>query len=243
MGSSHKDRCFKTMAVVATTILAGTLGYSLIEGWPLYDSFYMTIITMSTVGYGETRELTLIGRCFTTSLIVMSIGSMTFLTATITSFVVENDLEGNFLRRRMMKTIAQLKGHTIICGTGPTAEAVIERLLKKRREVVVISDDAERLQDMRQRWRKLLCVEGEATNELTLAEANILNASHVVAALESEMDNLLVAITCKDMGEQIKVLAQSNDYTIANRMRKARVDEVVSAGQIVGDYVADVILV
>ena len=123
------------------------------------------------------------------------------------------------------------------------AEAVIDRLMKKRRDIVVIDEDPERLEDLRMRWRKLLFVVGKATNELVLADANILTASNVVAALPSEMDNLLVAITCKDMGQQVKVLAQSNDRTIANRMRKANVDQVVQAGQIVGDYVADAILV
>ena len=239
---AHFERWLSTAAVVSATVVMGTLGYCVIERWPILDSFYMTVITMSTVGYGETQELSLIGRCFTTALIVMCIGSMTFLTATITSFIVENDLQGNFLRSRTMKTISSLKGHTIICGASPMAEAVIDRLMKKRRDVVVIDESSERLQELRARWRRLLIVEGKATNELTLANANVLTAANVVAALPSEMDNLLVAITCKDMGQHVKVVAESNDHTIANRMRKAHVDAVVQAGQIVGNFVADTIL-
>lgn len=240
--NAHSERWLGTASAAAGTVVMGTLGYWAIEGWPITDSFYMTIITMSTVGYGEARELTPIGRCFTTYLIVMSIGAMAMLTATFTSFIVENDLQGNFLRRRTMKSIAKLKGHTIICGSSPMAEAVIDRLMKKRQDVVVVDDNSERLEELRSRWRRLLVIEGKATNELTLANANILEARHVVAALPSEMDNLLVAITCKDMGQHVKVLAQSNDCTIANRMRKANVDEVVQAGQIVGNHVADAIL-
>ncbi|MCA9173443.1 MAG: NAD-binding protein, partial [Planctomycetales bacterium] len=83
---------------------------------------------------------------------------------------------------------------------------------------------------------------GEPTNELILANANLLEASNIVAALESDMDNLLVAITCKDISPKIHVLAHSNDRTIANRMRKASVDQVVQSGQIVGEFVADSIL-
>lgn len=242
LANAHSERWLGTASAVAGTMVMGTLGYCVIEGWPIVDSFYMTVITMSTVGYGEAQELTPIGRCFTTFLIVMCIGAMAMLTASFTSFIVENDLQGNFLRRRMMKSIAKLTGHTIICGSSPMAEAVIDRLMRKRHDVVVIDESAERLEAMRMRWRKLLVIEGKATNELTLANANILEARHVVAALPSEMDNLLVAITCKDMGQHVKVLAESNDCTIANRMRKADVDEVVQAGQIVGNHVADAII-
>ena len=232
----------KAGTIAVAVLLIGTLGISLLEGWPLVDSFYMTIITMSTVGYGETHELSLTGRCFNVVMILTYIGTMTFLTASITSFIVGNDLEGTFRRRKMMKAISELSGHTIICGASPMAEAVIDRLMKRRCQVVLVDSDQDRLRDMRERWRKLLTVEGNATCELTLANANVLQAAHVVAALESEMDNLLIAITCKDIGPQVKVMAQSNNTTIANRMRKASVDEVVSAGQIVGNYVADAIL-
>jgi voltage-gated potassium channel len=239
---SHRLRWRESLALFTGTLLIGTLGYSLLESWPLRDSLYMTLITISTVGYGETQPLSGWGRMFTGGLIVLSIGSMTFLTAMLTSFIVENSLDGSFWRRRTMRSISQLKGHTIICGASPMAAAIIQRLMQKRREVVLIEADPRRIAAFCQRWRRLLVIEGDATNELTLASANLLEAAHVIAALDSEMDNLLVAITCKDVGPQIKVHAQSDDSTIANRMRKAAVDQVVSSGQIVGDYVADSIL-
>ena len=101
----------------------------------------------------------------------------------------------------------------------------------------------QRLEELQRRFRKLLVVEGSATNELVLAKANILNAKHVVAALDAEVDNLLISITCKDMGGDVAVFARSNDVTIANRMRKAGVDEVISPSQICGDRVSSLILV
>ena len=138
--------------------------------------------------------------------------------------------------------ISELKNHTIVCGAGLMGQVVIEKLLQKKQPVVLIDQDAARLEQIRQRHRQLLTVVGEATNELILAEANILEARHVVAALDAEIDNLLVAITCKDMGHDIAVYARSNDLTIANRMRKAAVDEVISPCQISGERVAEMIL-
>lgn len=138
--------------------------------------------------------------------------------------------------------IAKLKGHSIVCGTSQMAEAIIERLIRRRKQVVVVDDDPQRLEALRRRFKKILVVEGPPTNELHLAQANVLSADHVVAALPNEVDNLLISITCKDLGEAISVYATANDATIANRMRKAGVEEVICPSQLCGDHVADLIL-
>ena len=138
--------------------------------------------------------------------------------------------------------ISRLKDHTIVCGTGRMAEAVIERLSAQGRVIVVMDVDKKRLDELSHRYSNLYTVEGSATDEINLARANVLNATHVVAAHDSEVDNLLISITCKDMGGNIAVYARSNDVTIANRMRKAGVDEVISPSQICGDRVSTLIL-
>lgn len=136
--------------------------------------------------------------------------------------------------------IAKLKNHTIVCGCGPMAEAIIERLVRSEVSVVVVAEDKEKLEALRRRYRDLMFIEGVATNELLLAKAGVLKANHVVAALESEVDNLLVAITCQDMGRDIAVFARSDDATIANRMRKTGA-EVISPNQLCGDRIAGLI--
>ena len=138
--------------------------------------------------------------------------------------------------------IDALQGHTIICGGGQMAIAVIERLARKRADVVVIDSNAEQLAGLRRRFRTVLTIEGDASNELNLAKANVLAAKNVVAAMDSELDNLLIGITCKDMGSDINVIAESNNMTIANRMRKSGIDEVISPAQLGGERVTDLIL-
>ena len=234
-------RLLKVACFVVALIGSGTIGYVVIEGWPAQDAFFMTVITLSTVGYGETQELTQAGRTFTSGLIFFCLVGMTCWSAAVTSFIVEKDLGGHFQRKRMRKMIESLSEHTVVCGAGAMAEAVIERLMKQRVQVVVVDADASKLEQLKRRFRKLMTVEGHPTDELVLAQANILNAGNVVAATDSEIDNLLISITCKDMGREIRVFARSNDFTIANRMRKANVDEVISPCQLCGDRIAELI--
>lgn len=227
------------LGLLALLFCFGTAGYSLVEGWSLADGVYMTAITISTVGYGETNTLGPNGRAFTTVLIFMCVVLMTYLTATLTSFIVEGDLNGRYIRRKMLKMIEKFKGHVIVCGADQLAQVVIERLNKKRKKIVVVDEDEAELQKIKKRFRKVQYVVGKATSEMSLAEANVLNASTIVAAMESDVDNLLLTIACRDLGTDISVIARADDSTIANSMRKARVDEVVSPNLICGDHMAE----
>jgi voltage-gated potassium channel len=234
-------RILTVLIALALLVAGGTVGYVLIEKWSPADGFFMTMITLSTVGYGETHELSLEGRRFTAALIFFCIVAMTYWTATLTSFIVEQELSGSYLRRRTLRMISQLKDHVVICGSDPLAHAVIERLMRKRIPVVLVDDDASHIANMKKRFRRLLVVEGNPTNEMTLAEANVLDARTVVAAMTSEIDNLLVGITCKDIGEEVAVYARSNDPILGNRMRKSGIDEVISPSQLCGDHIAGLI--
>jgi voltage-gated potassium channel len=223
-------------------LVCGTVGYAWIEGWSWSDGLFMTTITTSTVGYGETHSLSPLGRSFTSVLIAVSVLVMTCWNAALTSFVVDGDISGRYARRKTLKMISNLNQHTIVCGTTNMALAVIERLIRKRMQVVVVSEDKEQLALLQRTYRKLFTVEGNATSELILAQANVTNAAAVVAALDGEVDNLLVGITCKDLGTTVSVLARSETPDIANRMRKAGIDEVICPPQICGDRVAQVLV-
>ncbi len=235
-------RLLRVAAGIIMLTATGTIGYMAIEGWSARDGFFMTVITLATVGYGETHPLTPTGRLFTTGLIFICLLSMTYFTATLTSILLEDDLSGRRFRRRTLKMIEKLTGHTIVCGSGPMAQAVIDRLMKKGIAVVAIDSDGAQLAALKRRYRGLYTIDGDASSELTLAEAGLLSARHVVAALDSEVDNLMIAITCKDMGSNISVFARSNDSAVASRMRKAGVDEIVCPNQLCGDRFAELIL-
>ena len=230
---------------IALALLAlislGSCGYLWIEGWSLSDGLFMTVITLSTVGYSEVRELSHAGRAFTGSLIFLSLVVMTYWTASLTSYIVEMDLNGTFFRRRMIRMISELQGHVIVCGAEPVTHALVERLVRKRVPVVVVDAHRERLEEIRSRFRRVLILEGNPTSEITLASANILTARIVIAAMESEVDNLLIGITCGDMGEDILVYALSSDPKLGNRMRKVGIHEVINPAELLGEHVASLV--
>lgn len=239
MSSSFETRFVWTVLAIVTLMAVGTLGYTYIEGWPIRDGFFMTVITFSTVGYGETHQLSNTGRTFTSAFIVLCLFTMAFWSATLTSCLVEGDLNGKFKERRTRRMISKLRDHAVVCGSGTIAEAVAGRLLRRKMDVVLIDADEQRLEQLKSKYRRLLTVVGDPTNELVLAKTNVLRASYVVAVLDSELDNLLVVITCKGLGTDVAVYAQSDNGSISNRMRKAGVDEVIAPGEICGERVVD----
>ncbi len=229
-------------SILAGVVLVGTVGYTVIEGWTLLEGLYMSVITLSTVGYGETRELSIVGRFFTLGLIVLSISSLAFWTASLTSVFIESDLSGTNRKRRSIKMAATLQDHTIVCGSNVMAQSIVERLNCKQKPVVVVTDNAAEADVLRRRYRDLVLIEDDPTNELSLASANILMASSVATVLDNDFDNLMIAMTCKELGPHLTVIARSNNPRIASRLHKLGVEQVICPMQMSGNYVAQQIL-
>jgi len=229
-------------SVLAGVILLGTVGYTVIEGWTLLEGLYMSVITLSTVGYGETRELSIVGRFFTLGLIVLSISSLAFWTASLSSVFIESDMSGANRKRRSIKMAATLHDHTIVCGSNVMAQSIVERLTGNHKPVVVVTNNSEEAEVLRRRYRDLALIEDDPTNELSLASANILMASTVVTVLDNDFDNLMIAMTCKELGPHLQVIARSNNPRIASRLHKLGVEQVICPLQMSGNFVAQQIL-
>lgn len=223
----------------ALALVFGTFGYVVIEGWSTQDGFYMSVITLATVGYGETQELSSLGRLFTCFLIFFSIICLSCWTACLTSMFVEGELTGAFNQKRAKKMASELNGHTIICGSGTMAKTVLEILVRKQASIVLIDGNTEELKMIRLRYPKVSIIESSAVDELTLSNANVLNAKSVIAALDSDFDNLMIAMTCKDLGTDLKVIARSDDMQVARRMRKIGVEKVICPFQLSGETAAE----
>ena len=233
-------RLFGCCAAIAGVLLVGTIGYTLIERWRFDESFYMSVITLSTVGYGETR-LSPPGRMFTTGLIFISVAGLSCWTASLTSLFVEGDLSGAFRKKKAKKMAASLSNHTIVCGSGIMAKTIVEELTRRQVPVVLVDDDQKELEVIRRRYPAVTIIEASAIDEMAPFDANVLAAKNVVAALASDFDNLLIAMTCKDLGTDIKVVARTDDSRIAGRMLKAGVDNVICPFQLSGEHAAQLI--
>jgi voltage-gated potassium channel len=235
-------RILKFTCLLASVLVLGTFGYMMIEGWNTPDGFYMTVITLATVGYGETQELSGFGRLFTCFLILISIVSLSCWTACLTSLFVEGDLTGTFNQKKAKKMAQSMTSHTIICGSGTMAQTVLAILIRKQLSVVLIDADVEQLKHIRGRYPNLSIIESSAIDEMALANANVLEAASVIAALDSDFDNLMIAMTCKDLGTDVKVIARSDDMQVASRMLKIGVEKVICPFQVSGEQAADFVL-
>ncbi|MEZ6096137.1 MAG: NAD-binding protein [Pirellulaceae bacterium] len=230
--------CF---AMIAAIFLIGTSGYVLLEGWSLLEGAYMTIITMATVGFSEVRELSSGGRIFTSILIFFSIIGMSFWTASITTVLVTREISGTLLSQRMRKMASKLKGHTILVGASIMTETIMLRLAGAGQSFVLIEPDHEKANDVRHRFPEAIVIEAEPRDEFALGDANLISCKSVVAAVDNDFDNLLIAMSVKEIAPYITVIARANDPQVASRMAKIGVDQVICPFQLSGEHVATIL--
>ena len=225
-----RARLIRIVAAVLCVLLAGTIGYALIEGWPAFDALYMTVITLATVGYGETHELSTAGRGFTIFLIIGGIGVMTYAFSTITSIIVEGTLSMAYRRRRMQKEISKLSGHYIICGAGRTGEAIIGELKKTGRAFVIIERSQEVIRRIQERFGENSClvVEGDATEDDILQAAGVERSLGVFAALSSDQDNAFVALSSKGLNPRARLVSAQKGMGVREKLLRSGADNIVN---------------
>jgi voltage-gated potassium channel len=236
----------RTRLVVATlwlmvVVAAGAAGFHTIGAgrWPWIDCVYFTIITLSTVGYGETLpgfEDSEYSRLWTVMLIVLGSGTLLYFISTLTAFIVEGDLGGALRRNRMKQALARLEGHTIVCGAGTTGIHVIEELVHTHTRFCVIDVNEMRLVELAERFGegKFLFVVGDAADDEVLQAAGIERARCVVAALHEDKDNLFVTVTASALNPKIRIVAKAVEVSARAKLLRAGAKSVVSPTQIGG---------
>ncbi|HAV24365.1 MAG TPA: hypothetical protein DCX46_12940 [Bacteroidetes bacterium] len=229
---SPLNRALKILSLLIGILLVGAYGYHLIEGWRYFDALYMTIITLATVGFGETHPLSDNGRAFTMLLILGGIGIITYGVTTVTALVVEGEMNGYLRRQRMKRAIVKLANHYIICGSGNNGKYVVEELRRTERDVVVVERDKEKVQELLASG--ILVVEGDATSDEVLRSAGIAKAAGLVAVLPEDRDNLFVVITARGLNPKIRIVAKIDDVGVRDKFVRSGADTAVSASYIGG---------
>jgi voltage-gated potassium channel len=212
---------------VLGVVAFGTVGFKLIAGWPWFDCFYFTLITITTIGYSEHPGMTDGSRYFTVLLIVMGVSTIGYaLSATARSVLEFGFWEARFGKRRVFKDIKKLKDHYIVCGAGRMGRRIIRELARRDVEFVVIESDEGRADRMLSQGYLVLM--GDATNEEVLRSAGIERARALVCALASDPDNLYTTLTARDINKNLFIVARANDEEAINRLLKAGANKVVS---------------
>lgn len=224
-------RFYIALVVLAAVIFFGTLGFRLAaEPLPSWgDALYMTLITISTVGYGEAIPLdTFAERMFAGCLAIAGFGVITFLFTSLTVFFLESDLDYTLRRRRMEKEIRKLKGHYIVCGFGRVGRNVADELVATQRQFVVIDTDEARLAAQLEHLPNLLHLAGDASDDDILLAADIEDAKGVFAVTGDDSRNLMIALTAKQMNSKVRVVARCHEVRNIPKLRKAGADAIVS---------------
>ncbi len=203
-------RLTNTLMLFLIVCLVGTLGYFyLAKGSASFiDCLYMTVITLTGVGYGEIVDLAHLpyGRVFTMVLIVFGMSVILYAISAVTEFIVEGHMRNVLWRRRMTKLIAMLEKHFIVCGAGETSRYIINELAAARRPFVIVEHDRSRIDRLCEEFPSVPFVEGDAHDDEVLLEAGIERAAGLIAALPDDKDNLFVTVTAKQLNPGVRIV-------------------------------------
>lgn len=220
------------LVALVLVFIVGTLGYHVVGGerYTYFDAFYMTFITVTTIGYGEIIDMSSnpAGRVFTVVIGIAGLGTLWFMFSTITVFILETDLNSAWRRRRMEKIIKRMHGHYIVCGYGRVGRNIAQELETTGRVLVVVDEDMEMLEAQLERNPALLFLHGDGSDDDMLLRADIEGARGVFAVTGDDSKNLMIALTAKQLNPEVRVVARCHELRNVEKMRKAGADAIVS---------------
>ncbi len=191
------QKLFVLICLSLLVLVAGTLGYMVLEGWQFLESLYMTTITVTTVGFGEVRHLSTEGRVFTVVLIFMGVGLVLYVTGFVVQFMVEGQVRFLLGRRKLNNKIKRLKNHYIVCGYGRIGRVLTNNLRENPIDIVVVENNPELVDAMEK--DNVLYIQANATEETALLQAGIKQARGLVAVLATDTDNVFLTLTARQL--------------------------------------------
>ena len=213
------------VGALLAVLAAGVVGYMVIEGWSFLDAIYMTVTTLTTVGYKEVRELSDTGRVFTIALIIIGVGVMLYGLTTMVQYFIEVQWANLFGGRRMKERISRLKDHIVLCGYGEVGVEVARTLEKEGISFVAIDPDQQAI--ARAMNNGHLCIQGDATRDEILNEAGIQRARGLVAAAGNDADNIFITLSAKGLRPELFIAARADAQEVETKLKRAGADRVI----------------
>jgi voltage-gated potassium channel len=227
-------------ALIVFTLCIGTAGFRIIEGYSLFDAFYMTLITITTVGYQEIHPLSRAGRIFNSFLIFFGVSAMFFAVGAMTQTIIELQLQDRYGRRRIKRVIMQMKDHYIVCGFGRVGRNAAFELQRAGVPFLVIDRNEQRTDRATQAGMAALTA--DATRDETLREAGVTRARGFIAALATDAENVFVILSAKTLNPGLTVVTRASEEDAEQKLRRAGADTVFSPYSIAGHRLAQALI-
>ena len=227
-------------ACLVALLVGGSLGFVWLEGWNFFDALYMTVTTLTTVGYGEVHPLDRIGRIYNMVLILAGMGVMLYIVGSLARVVIEGELQAVLGKRKLIKHIKSLKDHYIICGFGRIGEIIARQLKGRGLSLVVVDKNPENIPRLEELGYDFIT--GDATRDEVLLEAGIERAKGLVAVVASDADNVYIVLTARSLNPQLFIVARGEEPGAEQKLLRAGANKVESPYHMGGQKMAHTIL-
>ncbi|MGG0239546.1 potassium channel family protein [Bacillus rhizoplanae] len=214
-------------------VIVGTIGFMIIEEISMFQAFWMTMITVLTVGYGDAVPLTKAGKIFALLIIPLGVGIVTYAIGVVAAMIVEGNLFQAMRRKKMEKQIAEIKDHIIVCGCGRVGLQVVQELREKNIPFIVVDREESVLVE-----QKILYVHGDATEDEVLHRAGITRAIGLVAIVASDAENVFITLTARGLNTNIKIIARAEKQESEEKLRRAGANKVINPSSMAGIHIA-----
>jgi voltage-gated potassium channel len=248
------NRLILACALTVLSLVAGMAGFMTIEHYSASDAFYMTVITVSTVGFGELHPLSEAGRLFVAFFILFNLVVVAYLVSVLSTFIFDGELRKLFNMYRTDQEIKRFSGHVIVCGFGRNGRKAFQELRLNGASVVVVEQDEQLMRDLSSgrsgedydgdgvAGGNIFTVVGDATHDLILQQAGVTRASALITALPKDADNVFVALSARALNPHLKIIARASYKTSESKLISAGADSVVMPDEIGGSHMANLVV-
>lgn len=240
MHSRLVRRIMLIVGLLCFTLVVGTAGFKLIEGYSWFDGFYMTLMNITTIGYQESRPLSSAGRVFNSFLVLFGVSAMFLAVGAFTQTVIELELQDWYGKRRKRRMISNLHNHYIVCGFGRVGRNASYEFQRANAPFLVIDSDEQRVSKAANAG--MLAIVADATQDDSLRESGVLRARGLIAALPSDAENLFIILSAKALNPGLTVVTRVSEEEAGEKLRRAGADTVLTPYAMAGRQLADVLL-
>ena len=237
----HFSQLFVSLGLIILIICIGIVGFILIENYNFFDAFYMTIITVATVGFQEVQPLSEAGRGFTIFLIITSFGTFAYAVSSISKYVIDGELNLYFKNYKVSAAIDKLENHVIICGFGRNGKQAAHVLKKHNTRFVVVEQKKDVVSVINHKYSDLI-LEGDSTQDEVLLKAGILRAKALITTLPIDADNLFIVLSARTLNPKLTIISRASEDNSDKKLKLAGADNVIMPDKIGGAHMASLVM-